>query len=80
MEVVIRRGTYGFLWMATGLQKQLMQAVEQEIAQRGPQILLCTVHSDNHLRLNNFLAQGYSIAQKLPMYGSVRYILRKDLP
>lgn len=66
MEIAIRRGT--------------MHAVEQEIAQRGPQILLCTVHPDNHLRLNNFLVQGYSIAQKLPMYGSVRYILRKDLP
>jgi len=63
-----------------GLHKRLMQVVEQEVAQRGFRILLCTVHPDNHFSLNNFLAQGYSIERKLPKYGSVRYVLRKDLP
>lgn len=63
-----------------GMQKRLMQESEQEIAQRGPRILLCTVHPDNRFSLNNILAQGYSIAAKLQKYGSVRYVLRKDLP
>lgn len=62
-----------------GLQKQLMQTAEQDIAQRGPKILLCTVHPDNTFSLNNFLAQGYTIVRKLPKYGSVRYLLRKDI-
>lgn len=72
--VAVRQGYRGM-----GLQKQLMQAAEKEIAQGGSRILLCTVHPDNHFSLNNILSQGYSIARKLPMYGSVRYILRKDL-
>ena len=62
-----------------GLHKQLMQIVEEELARRGSQILLCTVHPENHFSLNNFLALGYSIERKLQKYGSVRYILRKEL-
>lgn len=67
------------LYRGKGLQNRLMQAAEKEIVKRGSRILLCTVHPDNHFSLNNILSQGYSIAQKLPMYGSVRYVLRKDL-
>lgn len=63
-----------------GLHNRLMQVIEQEIARRGPGILLCTVHPDNHFSLHNFLAYGYSIKRKLDKYGSVRYVLRKDLP
>ena len=62
-----------------GLQKHLMQEAEQEVAHRGPHILLCTVHPDNSFSLNNILALGYTIERKLPKYGSLRYILRKDL-
>lgn len=62
-----------------GLQKKLMQEAEREVGRRGPKILLCTVHPDNSFSLNNILAQGYTIARKLPKYGSVRYLLRKDI-
>lgn len=62
-----------------GLQKRLMQEAEQELAHRGPHILLCTAHPDNCFSLNNILAQGYTIARMLPKYDSLRFILRKDL-
>ncbi len=62
-----------------GLQRILMQTAEKAIAQRGAKILLCTVHPDNTFSLNNILAQGYSIKCKLPKYGSVRYLLQKDI-
>ena len=62
-----------------GLQKRLMEEAEKEIARRGGRILLCTVHPDNQYSLQNVLKQGYVIAKKLEKYGSVRYILRKDL-
>lgn len=63
-----------------GLQKQLMQEAEKEIRKRGRRILMCTVHPQNCFSLNNVLKQGYRIEKKLPKYGSVRYILRKDIP
>lgn len=62
-----------------GLQRRLMERAEREIAENGEKILLCTVHPDNCFSLNNLLAQGYSIERRLPKYGSVRYLLRKDL-
>lgn len=63
-----------------GLQRRLMQEAEKEIAGIGQRILLCTVHPDNPYSLNNVLKQGYTIQKKLEKYGSVRYILRRDLP
>lgn len=63
-----------------GLQRRLMQEAEKEIAGMGQRILLCTVHPDNPYSLNNVLKQGYTIQKKLEKYGSVRYILRRDLP
>ena len=62
-----------------GLQRRLMERAEREIAENGEKILLCTVHPDNCFSLNNLFAQGYSIERRLPKYGSVRYLLRKDL-
>ena len=61
-----------------GLQKRLMEEAQREIPSGS--ILLCTIHPDNRFSLNNVLKQGYTIEKKLPKYGSVRYILRKDLP
>lgn len=61
------------------LQKTLMQRAEQEIREVPGRILLSTIHPDNSYSLNNLLAQGYSIAKKVAKYGSVRYVLRKDL-
>jgi len=63
-----------------GLQKQLMQAAEKYVAEIGERILLTTVHPDNGYSLRNILQQGYTLEKQLPKYGSVRCILRKDLP
>ncbi|MBO4937424.1 MAG: GNAT family N-acetyltransferase [Oscillospiraceae bacterium] len=60
-----------------GLQKRLMEQAQQQIP--AGSILLCTIHPDNRFSLNNVLKQGYTIEKKLEKYGSVRYILRKDL-
>ena len=59
-----------------GLQQRMMLHAEQELAGK---ILMCTIHPDNRYSLNNVLKQGYSIEKKTEKYGSVRYILRKDL-
>lgn len=61
------------------LQYRLMAYAEEELSARGRKILLCTVHPENRYSLQNVLDQGYSIQKKLPKYGSIRYILRKDL-
>lgn len=62
-----------------GLQKRLMLEAEKETCRQGRRILMCTVHPENSFSLNNVLKQGYSIEKKLCKYGSVRYILRKDI-
>lgn len=62
-----------------GLQKKLLQAAEEETQRNGMRILLCTVHPDNQFSLQNVLKQGYEIQKKLEKYGSVRYLLRKDI-
>lgn len=63
-----------------GLQKRLMETAEQELRKTPGRILLCTVHPDNVYSLNNVLKQGYSIEKKIEKYGSIRYVMRKDLP
>lgn len=62
-----------------GLHRQLQAAAEQDAKEAGFRILLCTIHPDNCYSLNNALHLGYEIAAKLPKYGSVRYLLRKDV-
>lgn len=62
-----------------GLQKRLMQCAEEELFKSGKHILMCTVHPDNRFSLNNVLSQGYSICRTVPMYGSVRHVLRKNI-
>lgn len=62
-----------------GLQKRLMQEAEKELRGAGKRILLCTVHPENQFSLRNVLDQGYTIQMKKEKYGSVRYILRKDI-
>lgn len=62
-----------------GLQGRLLEEAESWLRQEGQRILLCTVHPDNQFSLKNVLKQGYSIQKRLEKYGSVRYILRKDL-
>lgn len=61
------------------LQKRLLQCIEEQLQAEGNRILLCTVHPDNRFSLENVLDQGYTIQKKLEKYGSVRYILRKDI-
>ena len=59
-----------------GLQRRLMETAEREL---GPgKILLCTIHPDNRYSLRNALTEGYEIQATLPMYGSIRHLLRKD--
>ena len=62
-----------------GLQKCLMCRAEEELARSGKHILMCTVHPDNRFSLNNVLSQGYAICKTVPMYGSVRHVLRKNI-
>lgn len=62
-----------------GLQRRLLQTAEAWLQSGEERILLCTVHPENRFSLQNALRQGYVIMKELPMYGSVRYILRKDL-
>lgn len=61
------------------LQRRLLQAAEAELSGNGEKHLLCTIHPENLYSLRNALAQGYAIQKTLPMYGSVRHILRKDI-
>ena len=58
------------------LQHRMMLHAEQELAGK---TLLCTIHPDNCYSLNNVLKQGYTIEKKLEKYGSIRYLLRKNL-
>lgn len=62
-----------------GLQKTLMKEAEKWALEHGFRTLICTVHPDNCFSLRNILGQGYRIERKLPKYGSVRYVLRKDI-
>lgn len=62
-----------------GLQGKLLQEAEAAISGAGERILLCTVHPENRFSLQNVLKQGYTIQREIPKYGSVRYILRKDI-
>lgn len=62
-----------------GLQKCLMRCAEEELVKSGKHILMCTVHPDNRFSLNNVLSQGYAICKTVPMYGSVRHVLRKNI-
>ena len=63
-----------------GLQRMLMGAAEEEIRKQPGRILLSTVHPDNVYSLNNMQKLGYGIGKKVEKYGSVRYVMRKDLP
>ena len=62
-----------------GLQKRLMECAEIELLASGRHILMCTVHHKNLFSLNNVLAQGYTICKTVPMYGSTRHILIKNI-
>lgn len=62
-----------------GLQKRLMRCAEEELMKSGEHILMCTVHPENRFSLNNVLSQGYTICKTVPMYGSVRHVLRKNI-
>lgn len=66
-------------YQGLGLQRKLMARAEEDLTEEGKYILLCTVHPDNRYSLNNALKLGYDIQTRLEKYGSVRYILRKDL-
>ena len=62
-----------------GLQRRLLERIEQELAGQGRRILLCTVHPENSYSLNNMLKQGYRIEKHVEKYGSERFILRKEI-
>ena len=63
-----------------GLQRRLMTEAETWAKEQGYRTLMCTVHPENRFSLDNMLRLGYRVQKKLPKYGSVRYILRKDIP
>ena len=59
-----------------GLQRRLI--AQAEGAMEG-KILLCTIHPENRYSLQNMQKLGYTIEKKVARYGSVRYILRKNV-
>lgn len=59
-----------------GLQRRLIREAEKVLKGH---ILLCTIHPDNRYSLKNALSLGYQIEKQVARYGSVRYILRKNL-
>lgn len=62
-----------------GIQRQLLEEAEQWLRGRGIRQLLCTIHPENRFSLNNALKQGYSIRKRLERYGSIRYILLREI-
>lgn len=62
-----------------GLQRKLMQEAERSLYGTGEKVLLCTIHPENRFSLQNALKEGYEIQKRLPKYGTVRYILRKNI-
>lgn len=62
-----------------GLQRRLLEVAERSFAGSDTRILLCTIHPENQYSLNNAQKGGYVIQKELPKYGSVRYVLRKDI-
>lgn len=62
-----------------GIQRRLLQEAETWLKSQGSRILLCTIHPQNRFSLSNALAVGYEIQKQVDIYGSVRYILRKDI-
>lgn len=62
-----------------GLQRRLLREAEDWLGREENRILLCTVHPENRYSLENALAQGYTIEKKISIYGSVRYLLRKNI-
>lgn len=62
-----------------GLQRKLADTVEKDLTGRGGKTLLCTVHPDNRYSLHNMLKQGYEIQKRIDIYGSERFILRKNI-
>lgn len=62
-----------------GLQRILMTEAENWAREEGYKTLMCTVHPENRYSLDNMLRLGYQIRKKLPKYGSVRYVLQKDI-
>ena len=62
-----------------GLQRKLLQTAEAWLKGRGERILLCTIHPENRFSLENALKQGYAVQKQVDIYGSVRYLLRKDI-
>lgn len=59
-----------------GLQRRMMAEAEGSLT---GSILLCTIHPDNRYSLQNALKLGYRIEKRIGRYGSVRYVLRKDI-
>ena len=62
-----------------GIQRKLLQMAEVWLKEQGKRILLCTVHPENTYSLGNVRNLGYTVQKKIPIYGSVRYVLRKDI-
>ncbi len=75
MDTVAVRSEY----RGQGLHFRLMEAAEAELLVKGTWIALCTIHPDNCFSLANALKRGYTIQKKIAKYGSVRYVLRKDI-
>lgn len=63
-----------------GIQRLLLRTAESWLEENSPDgILLCTIHPDNRYSLQNALKLGYEIRKTVAIYGSVRYLLKKEL-
>lgn len=66
-------------YRGNALQTKLIKYVEEQLCNEGNFILLCTIHPENTYSLRNVISQGYKIQKRIEKYGSVRYLLRKDI-
>lgn len=66
-------------YQGLGLQRKLLLEAEQWLSSRGNWTLLCTVHPENRFSLNNVKKLGYEVQKQLSIYGSVRYLLQKNI-
>ncbi|MDO4787930.1 MAG: GNAT family N-acetyltransferase [Johnsonella sp.] len=63
-----------------GLQRKLMNRMEQRALERGKKIILATVAENNIFSYRNFIQSGYRVEKKCKMYGGLeRCLMRKDI-
>ena len=75
-EIAMVRSAY----RGNGLQKELMEAAEEQLRSAGFRWLMGTAHPDNVYSVHNFEQLGYKLVTKALKYGGLpRYIFCKKI-